>query len=172
MRAPAVLILAMALSALSAWGSGNLPDVTRESLVGTWEAVVPTEEVGMNGGLYRIEIVASGDSYLIGIVFARNGSRIQFVARLTSAEVERGNVKLRFQSVRAKDGREAEEIVFTGSGVAEDDGGALHGTLLRGSAPIAGGELWFHKGSWTRGFGEASRKAEREVRKLRGKSKT
>jgi hypothetical protein len=169
MRLFAALVL---LIALSASGMRNLPDVTRESMIGTWEAVVPTEEVGMNGGLYRIEIFADGSSYIIGMIFTRNGSRIQFAARLTSAEVDRGNVKLRFQSVRGEDGRESEEIVFTGSGVAEDGGGALHGALSRGSAPIAGGELWFHKGSWTRGFGEASRKAEREVRKLRGKSKT
>ncbi len=126
----------------------------------------------MNGGLYRMEIFRDGSSYLIGMVFAPNGSGVQFVSRLVGAEVLHGNVKLRFDTLRGEQDGKAEEIVFTGSGVAEDDGGALHGTMSRGSTPIAGGEIWFHKGSWTRGFEDASSKAEREVRKLRSKPKT
>ncbi len=158
---------------LTASSTRNLPDVTKETLVGTWEAVMPMEAVGgMGAGLYRMEIRGDSDSFLVGVIFAPSGAGVQFLSRSVGLEVVHADLKLRFRTLPPEKDWKPEEIVFTGSGVAEGDGGALHGTLSRNGVPIGGGEIWFLKGSWTRGFGEASQKADEALQKLRRDPKT
>src|SRR5437870_1990939 len=94
-----LLLALVALIPVTASPMRNLPSVTKETLVGTWEAVMPTEEVGVGGGLYRMEIRRDSDSYLVGVVFARDGSAVQFVSRSVGLEVVHADLKLRFQTI-------------------------------------------------------------------------
>jgi hypothetical protein len=158
---------------MTASSTRNLPSVTKETLVGTWEAVMPMEAVGgMGAGLYRMEIRGNSDSSLVGVVFAPSGSVVQFLSRSIGLEVSHAELKLHFQTLPPEKDWKPEEIVFTGSGVAEADGGALHGTLSKDGVPVGADEIWFLKGSWTRGFGEASQKADEALQKLRRDQKT
>jgi hypothetical protein len=151
-----------------------LPSLTRETIIGTWEAVIPPEIIGTTHGVYRIEISKGPDSYLVGVEFDVVKTSVQLVAQGSDSEVSNGDVILRFKTVPADEDSKPEEIVFKGSGVCKGDIGALHGTLTISGKPLGGftGDIWFHKGSWTRALEEASKKAEDHIRKLRATPKT
>jgi hypothetical protein len=152
-----------------------LPDITRETLVGVWEAAMPTEDSGIATALYRMEIARDGDSYLVAIYAGPDiPQAVRFVARLTAAEVSDAKINLRFKMRRYHDDKD-EDLIFQGSGVSQDDRGAIHGKFTAaGGKPFTlfEGDIWFHKGSWTRQFEEASKKAERHIRQLRNQPKT
>ena len=152
----------------------SLPNLTQDTLVGTWEAVIPTEISGITCGLYRVEIAKGPNLYLVGVGFELGKMAVELVARGSDLEVSSGDVTLRFKTVPANEDIKAEEIVFKGSGVCEGELGAMHGTLSIGGKPFGGftGEIWFHKGSWTRDFQKASKEAEKHIQQLRANPKT
>jgi hypothetical protein len=151
-----------------------LPSLTRETIVGTWEAVIPPEIIGTSHGVYRIDINKGPDLYLVGVEFDVVETCVQLVAQGSDWEVSNGDVVLRFKTVPADKDSKAEEIVFKGSGVCKGEIGALHGTLTISGKPLGGftGDIWFHKGSWTRTLQKASKEAEERIQKLRGTPKT
>jgi hypothetical protein len=151
-----------------------LPSLTRETIVGTWEAVIPPEIIGTTHGVYRIEIAKVPDFYLVGVEFDLEKTSVQLVAHGSELEVKPRDITLRFKTVPADQDSKAEEIVFKGSGVCQGEIGALHGTLTISGKPLGGftGDIWFHKGSWTRTLQKASKEAEERIQQLRGTPKT
>jgi hypothetical protein len=151
-----------------------LPNVTQDTIVGTWEAVVPTEISGISRGLYRVEITKERNLYLVGVAFELGKTGVDLVARGSDLQVSSGDVTLRFKTVQADEDTKAEEIIFKGSGVCEGEVGAMHGALSISGKPLGGftGEIWFHKGSWTRDFQKASKEGEKRIQQLRANPKT
>lgn len=151
-----------------------LPSLTRETIVGTWEAVIPPEIIGTTHGVYRIEIGKAPDLYLLGVEFDLEKTSVQLRAQGSDWEVNNGDVILRFKTVPADEDSKAEKIVFKGSGVCKGEIGAMHGTLSISGKPLGGftGDIWFHKGSWTRTLQKASKEAEERIQQLRGTPKT
>ena len=151
-----------------------LPNLTRETIVGTWEAVIPPEIIGTTHGVYRMEIGKGPDLYLVGVEFDVVKTSVQLVAQGSDWEVSNGDVIIRFKTVPADEDSKAEEIVFKGSGVCKGELGAMHGTLSISGKPVGGftGDIWFHKGSWTRTLQKASKEAEERIKQLRATPKT
>ncbi len=64
-----------------------LPNLTRETLVGTWEAVIPTEITGITRGLYHLEVAKGPNAYLIGVEFELEKMSVELVAQSSDFEV-------------------------------------------------------------------------------------
>ena len=160
-------LFAFLLFPLAVLATISLPDITKETFVGTWEAVMPTEESGIATAVYRMEIAATGDSYLIAVFAGPDVPQaIQFACRLKTVEITKGDLTLHFRTLDP----EADEIVFRGSGVSQGELGAIHGKFMTAAGKplnLFNVEIWFHKGSWTRQFEDASKKAEKHIEELR-----
>ena len=145
--------------------------LTNETLVGTWEAVMPIEST-MVAGLYHMEIRKDSESYLVGMITAPNEPAWErFVFRVTASEVNDGKVTLHFRG--KYEGKEA-EVVFDGSGAGLTEQGAIGGKFryMNGQAFDGfSGEIWFKKGAWTREFDRTSKEAEKLIRSLRSGGK-
>jgi len=140
--------------------------LTNDTLVGTWEAVMPIEST-MVAGLYRMEIGKKSESYLVGMIARPNESPWErFVLRVTASEVNDGKVALRFRG--KYEGKEV-EVVFDGSGAGLTDQGAIGGKFRFGDGkPFDGfaGDIWFKKGTWTRDLERISKEAERLIHSM------
>jgi len=145
--------------------------LTNDTLIGTWEAVMPIEST-MVAGIYHMEIGKDSNSYLVGIITAPNEQTWErFVFRLTSAEVSDGKVTLHFRG--KYEGKEA-EVAFDGSGAGLSDQGALGGKFryMNGQAFDGfSGEIWFKKGPWTREMDRTSKEAQKLIQSLRSEAK-
>jgi hypothetical protein len=153
-------------AAVSVW-----EPLTNDTLVGTWEAVMPIEST-MVAGLYRMEIRKDANSYLVGIIALPNEAPWErFAFHLTESEVVDGKVKLRFRG--QYEGKDT-EIVFDGSGAGLAEQGAIGGRFTyKTGKPFDSfaGEIWFKKGSWIRDLERTSKESERLIQKLRGEPK-
>ena len=97
------------------------PVTSREQLHGGWEAVMPANDSGMAAGIYRLDIAADSDSYLVAVLW--RPVDLRFIARMTASEVADGRVKLRFQIIDDVDpGR---EFTIEGYASREDQSGRL-----------------------------------------------
>lgn len=154
------------LAAVAVW-----EPLTKETFVGSWEAVMPIEST-MVAGLYRMDIHSEGDSYLIGLIARPNEAPWErFVLRLSKSEVNDGKVRLRFQG--KYEGKDV-EVLFDGSGAGLSDQGAIGGKFSQSNGKRFdgyGAEIWFRKGAWTRDFERISKEAERMIGSLRSETK-
>jgi hypothetical protein len=139
----------------------SMPSLTEDKLIGVWEAVMGVES-GMGTGIYRMDIRKGAESYLIAVLAgSRSIKDARFLCRLTDHDLRDGKLKLRFHIIDKID--PDREFLLEGSAVGEDEMGSIIGKLtITGSRyfPNSNGEIWFKKGSWTREFSEASKKAE------------
>jgi hypothetical protein len=171
-------ILKTLLTCIALLPLGALADIavweplTKETLVGTWEAVMPIEST-MVAGLYRMEIRKEGDSYLVGIITQPNESPWErFALRVTAADVSDGKIKLSFRG--QFEGKEA-EVTFNGSGAGLTGQGAIGGrfSVPNGTAFDGySGDIWFRKGSWTHDLERTSKEAEKLIQRLQTKPKS
>ena len=145
--------------------------LTNDTLIGTWEAVMPIEST-MVAGLYRMEIRKDGASCLVGIIALPNEPPWErFMFHMTVSDVADGKVKLRFHG--KYEGKEA-EVIFEGSGAGLAQQGAIGGrfTYPNGRAfDSFPGEIWFKKGSWTRDLERTSREAEKLIQARHNETK-
>ena len=137
--------------------------ITPDTLVGTWEAVMPQDHSGAAIGVYRLDIRRDTDSYLVASYTTSDSPSL--VARLVSSEVVDGHVKLRFAVVQPKESDP--ELIIEGSGGADQEGGRLDAKFS-----TLYGEVTFRKGAWTRVLESASRKADEFMQKLRNQPRT
>ncbi|MEY2536767.1 MAG: hypothetical protein QOG67_507 [Verrucomicrobiota bacterium] len=162
-----VLFPASILAAATVW-----EPLTKESLVGTWEAVMPMEST-MVAGLYRMEIRKDAASSLVGIIALPNESPWErFMFHMTASEVADGKLKLRFHGLY--EGKEA-EIIFEGSGAGIGEQGAIGGRFTYSDGhpfDSFSGEMWFKKGSWTRDLERTSKEAEKLIQARHNKPKS
>lgn len=139
-----------------------LPPLTVETLRGTWEGLWSPGSPPNPTVFYHMEINKDGNSFLAETSV---GTRACLVRRLISSEVTDGKVKLRFASTSAADmpGVIFPEVWIVGKGGGTEDDGMIEATL-RHNAGVED-QIYFVKGTWTRDLGEASKKAEEEIKK-------
>ncbi len=93
MKARAALCLLACLTLPSHATQTVYPPLTKETLVGVWEAIFPNRD-----HLLHMEIRPNGDSYLLWVTVGGSGCSCW---RLVASDVRNGVVKLRFGLGRA-----------------------------------------------------------------------
>jgi hypothetical protein len=166
----ALLLLIFAPFAASADVRALAAVTDRGQLVGHWEAVMGPDDSGMATGIYRLDIASDSDSYLVAVL--GEPADLRFIARMTALEVADGTVKLRFEII--DDGDPGREFAIEGYAAAEDETGAITGTLKSSRSryyPEFARQLYFKRGSWTRDIEAISEKAEELIHAQRAKPK-
>ena len=161
-----LLVIAALFLPICAVGDQRImPALTQDKLVGSWEAVV--QDRSMASGVYRMEFAADGSGYFVHVWDGPGGPRAFYIARLTECEVRDGNIRARFapppHQVPYHDWIEVQ-----GSAVAEEDRGAIVGTLImhkdNSLAPDATEPVKFKKGSWMDALERAAKTAEEAIK--------
>lgn len=154
------------------------PPLDRESLVGTWEALVfpPPSDL-----LFHMQINATGDSYLVEAW--RPGPRAGYlVRRLLSAEIKNGAVRLHFGKPLKGESGPIPDVWIVGKGnftiiegcfiFCKDCPPPGFPSSSDGPPTTGPGTVTLIKGPWTRALGEASRIAQEKIRDVTGADAT
>ena len=144
--ARAVLILAMLIGAAGIGRSTQqvYPPLTRETLVGTWEAVVG---IGAHPVVFHVVITSrDADSYLSEIYPDSMRGRL---FRLESCTVADGKVALHFRSTQPGDNFEWR---IEGNGFGDEHHAWINSKLG-----------YFEKGTWVRDLGKAASRAAEKI---------
>ena len=146
------------------------PPLTKETIVGTWEALV-----GDKGPLHimllaHIEISADGPSYFAYQILGKPSDAINLLPMI-SCDITDQQITLRFRGEEPGGGSAEWFFVGSGTGIVED--GEMSGYLDMGAPPAATDKknAYFLKSSWTRGIANASQKAEEAITKARENGK-
>lgn len=137
-----------------AW-QDSLPALNSDTIVGVWEAVPGDARL-----VYRMEINNNGESYL-SIAFAPNAF-YRSLFRLVSIDINKGKIKLHFQTVYGKDAMT--DLWIEGMGVGYEESGEIKGTITVNGENERKQKIYFMKGSWTRSLAELSKKAEEIIK--------
>jgi hypothetical protein len=145
------------------------PPLTRETLVGTWEAIFPERSQ-----LMHMEIRSHGDSYLTWGPVGGSGCQCW---HLVASDVQNGVVKLRFG--RPCEGTSIPELWMIGTGTGVNQFGEIDAQFCGTSWPESPPQrleslgavsdtkhILFIKGTWTRDFATASQTAEKKIKEL------
>ncbi len=159
----AIALLAAPVCHATRANEGPAPPITRETLVGVWEASPSWAQ-----RVYRLDIAPRGDSYL-----AFTYGSEEAVYRLTSTSVKNGKLVLRFRSVRDR-GAGCNDLVISASGTAYGDFGTFEGTLRMYDSYFRGGRpelttvpVSFTKPPWTRDLTGWSKNSEALLHKVK-----
>jgi hypothetical protein len=164
--APAFIALMICASGTSLAETRSLPNLTKEGLSGTWEAIV--QDDSMAHGIYRMEFHKDGSAELIQVFGTADGGREQFLGKLTSCQLKDGNVSARFVLMPGHMNY-YDWLEVQGTAVGEGDMGAITGKIHKHrtgtvlddwSEPVL-----FKKGSWLAYLLNASKRAEELIRK-------
>jgi hypothetical protein len=138
----------------------SLASLTKEDLIGTWEAIV--QDDSMAEGIYRMEFHKDGSAELIQVFGTEDGGREQFLGKLTSCQLKDGNMSARFVLMPGHMNY-YDWLEVQGTAVGEGDVGAIAGKIHKHrtgtvlddwSEPVV-----FKKGSWLPYLLNASKKA-------------
>src|ERR1017187_4357540 len=149
-----IAILIAVLLAPLANASEDAPPVTNVSLNGVWEGIVG------DWILYRMDVRAHGDSYLVENFSPQEG--FQALYRLIQRDVHGGHVVLRFRKIRGAALMSSAELL-RGDGYAYDGSGELQLTLLQTIGEKGSFKLRLSKGTRTRILAKMSKQAERLI---------
>ncbi|HEV8618361.1 MAG TPA: hypothetical protein VGQ70_02605, partial [Candidatus Udaeobacter sp.] len=149
-----------------------VPNLTKEKLIGVWEAAMGPEFPAMTG-IYRMEIRSESDGYLVAVFAdilpnAPNHIISQFSCKMTACELKDGKLKICFANLAPQD--PDARFTLEGTAVGADDFGSIVGKFTTsGSRYLLNVtySVWFQKGVWTREFRDASIKAEKCLQKVR-----
>ena len=135
------------------------PPLNTQTVTGVWEAL-PSQRPAT---LWHMEISGKNDSYLAQMTV---GNPSIVVRRLVSMEIQNGNIKLHFEGSLQK--FSPTDIWIVGSGEATETDGVIEGRISSKEPSLHGkNDIEFIKGPWTRGLGDASKKAEEAIGKFR-----
>jgi hypothetical protein len=152
-----------------------MPSLTKENLVGIWEAVPGGDAVGMASAVYRMDITKDSESYLVAMIGPAPYCR--FLCRLVESTVGDGKVMLRFRTAAEAEPTRVygdREYIIEGTGVGDSEGGAITGKLIsrkNASYPETTQDIFFKKAPWTRDLQQLSKDAERAIENQRRKPK-
>ncbi|MEY2487361.1 MAG: hypothetical protein QOH39_3009 [Verrucomicrobiota bacterium] len=133
------------------------PPVNDQTIVGVWEALLEPPPAPLT--LFRMEISATGDSYLSQTT-AGNPDFVLFKVVPGDSKISNGTIAFHFHQVSSGPG--AHDLWIRGSGTAT----ATQGFIKCG---IGNGDVWFVKGNWTRDLAAASQKGEKEIQRQHSK---
>ncbi len=141
-----------------------------QTILGTWEGLLCSPVCSPGAPpvpliFYHMELNKNGVSFLSETTVHSDMSPL--VRRLLSSEIKDGKIKLHFGSSTSKQLRNVTfpEIWITGNGTGNEEIGAIIGRVTDDPSKKGEDNIRFDKGTWTRAIGEASKKAEEEIKK-------
>ncbi|MEY2575351.1 MAG: hypothetical protein QOF80_838 [Verrucomicrobiota bacterium] len=152
-----IAAISIALGAKLPANEPGPPDLTKETLIGTWEAVSPD-----NPFVLRLELAARGPSYL---VWTWDGHPI--MCRLVSMKVRGGHVTLNFRPMRGND-ISFNDLTISGKGYGDATVGILRGSLhisRLGDQQDHDEAIAFRRDPWVRWLPEYSKRSEELMRR-------
>lgn len=163
--------LSIILFSLTATGTQiDYPPLTRETLVGSWEAItIRGVEKIYPDQLWHLEVGKKDtDAYLVEI---SPDKRLPgcVLRELVSARLTGENIELHFARPIGLKNDPSPPMWIVGRGFGSAEGGIISGSLFM-SEPSSfdsgnGQKIFFVKGTWTRDLGEASKAAEEAVKR-------
>jgi len=156
-RVLVILALAILLASSLAANEPGPPGLTRETLVGTWEAVSPD-----NPFVLRLEIASRGPSYLVW-----TWDDHPIMCRLVSMKVHNGHVTLNFRPMRGND-IGFDDLTISGQGYGDATVGILRGKLhIRGLGGYGDHDetIAFRRDLWVRWLPAYSKRSEELMRR-------
>jgi hypothetical protein len=157
-RALAIVAFCVVFASQVAADEPGLPRLTKDTLIGTWEAVSP-----YNPFVFRLEIAAHSPSYLVWMWDSH-----PIMCRLVSSRVHGGRVMLRFRPMRNND-IDFDDLTISGAGYGDATSGTLTGTL-RIRRPIRDDyveAIAFSRPPWIRWLPPYAKRSEELMRRAR-----
>ena len=157
------------LAILSAHGSQVIfPPLNRDTLVGTWEALLGDRPLGLT--LARLEISRDGPSFFAYQILGENVPNVVNVYRMISCEITDEKISLRFRGEEPERGGSFEWF-FEGTGEGTCEEGAISGRLFTQLPPAPKEKnAFFLKAAWTRWLANRSRELEQGIAKARAEA--
>jgi hypothetical protein len=135
------------------------PALTKDRLVGTWEAVVQRDPISA-AGVYQMALSKEGIGYLVEVLPDNQGVKEGFFARLATCDLADGKIAIRFTVLR-NPFHLYDWVEIQGSAVGQDEYGTITGKIIMHS-PFheESWPIYFQKGLWIHYLEECSKKAK------------
>jgi hypothetical protein len=158
-RVLAIVVLGFVFGSTLMANEPGPPALTKETLIGTWEAVSPD-----NPFVLRLELAARGPSYLVWTWDSH-----PIMCRLASMNVRNGRVTLKFRPMRGND-ISFDDLTISGQGYGDATVGILRGKLhIRdlGGNGDHDETIAFRRDVWSRWLPAYSKRSEELMRRAR-----
>jgi hypothetical protein len=149
-------------------------DLQPDQLIGPWEALAGREGIA-GPGIYQMFFVSSQEAWLARAVASDSDfAETQFIGRLVSAELSKGQIKLEFAVLQGQSKSEYTSIRIEGRASRTGALKLIEGKIMlseeKGNVSTEG--VFFANTLWTRWIPSASAAAEKAIIEARGQSQT
>jgi hypothetical protein len=142
----------------------SIADLTRDKLVGTWEALV--QRAGIGPGVYQIVFTAPDKAWFVEAWPHSDPDHVRFLGRLMSAALADGKINLKFAAVGESFNYPYVSVEINGQATTSGESRAIYGTIStkRQDGKSTTEPVLFAYGLWTRSIAEASEIGQKAIR--------